>query len=77
MGELRSYNQPFSEPVVVGQVMPANSSDCYSYLCFDELWTAFWCRGSSVGSPPSSDALYMGKHKGEDFLFERDNEIIG
>jgi len=78
IGENRSYFNWYTNPVVVGQVMSANSYDCDPLLgCFDELWTAFWCRGSSIGSPPSRDALYIGKHKGEDFLFERDNETIG
>ena len=73
VGEKRSYAQPYTNPVVLGQVMSLNSYD--QVQAFD-LWSAFWCRGASRGYPPSPAALYVGKHSGEDAR-TRDDEIIG
>jgi hypothetical protein len=67
VGQSRTYQQSYSNPVVLGQVM----------TYYSELWTAFWCRGSSRSSPPSTDYLYVGKHQGEDRWFTRANERVG
>jgi hypothetical protein len=72
-GESRSYVQTYSEPVVVGQVMSLNS---YDSIFGVDLWSAFWCRGSSKNNPPSSTVLRVGKHAGEDPR-TRDPEIVG
>ncbi len=66
VGQSRPYQQSYVNPVVLGQVI--------SY--YSELWTVFWCRGSSRSNPPSPNALYVGKHKGEDPR-ARYNERIG
>ncbi len=73
VGEIRSYAQPYTNPVVVGQVMSLNSYDSTFGV---DLWSAFWCSGSSRSSPPSSTALWVGKHAGEDPR-TRDPEIMG
>jgi hypothetical protein len=69
VGQSRTYQLPggYTNPVVLGQVMTYSS----------ELWTSFWCRGSSKNQPPSANSLYVGKHKGEDRWFTRANERIG
>ncbi len=67
VGQSRTYQQSYANPVVLGQVM----------TYYSELWTAFWCRGSSRSSPPSTDYLYVGKHQGEDRWFTRANERVG
>ena len=67
VGQSRTYQQSYADPVVLGQVM----------TYYSELWTAFWCRGASRSSPPSTDYLYVGKHRGEDRWFTRANERVG
>ena len=67
VGEARSYQQSYSQPVVVGQVMSYNDSD----------WSVFWARGSSKLNPPTNSSLYVGKHVGEDSDNTRANETIG
>ena len=44
VGESRTYQQSYSNPVVVGQVMSYNDSD----------WSVFWACGSSRTAPPTS-----------------------
>jgi hypothetical protein len=68
VGQSRTYQLPggYTNPVVLGQVI-SNYSD---------MWTVFWCRGSSRSKPPSTDYLYVGKHRGEDPR-ARSNERIG
>ena len=67
VGESRSYQQSYTSPVVVGQVMSYNDPD----------WSVFWTRGSDKKAPPSSSTLYVGKHVGEDADKTRSNETIG
>jgi hypothetical protein len=55
-GEVQTYGQTYNTPVVVGQVMTYN----------DPAFSVFWARGSSRTAPPSSGALYVGRHVGED-----------
>jgi len=52
----RAYAQSYTTPVVVGQVMSAN----------DERFSVFWARGTAYNSAPAADALYVGKHVGQD-----------
>ncbi len=59
VGQNRSYTNSYTNPVVVGQVMTYNADR-------DWYWSVFWCRGSSRTSPPSSTALWVGKHKAQD-----------
>ncbi|NND97256.1 MAG: hypothetical protein HKN47_08015, partial [Pirellulaceae bacterium] len=66
-GQLRTYNNSYTSPVVVGQVMTANDAD----------WSVFWARGSSRGSAPSASTLYVGKHVAEDSDTTRIDEEIG
>jgi hypothetical protein len=73
VGENRSYSNSYTNPVVVGQVMSLNS---YDYTFGVDLWSAFWCRGSSSKNPPSSTILRVGKHDGEDPR-TRELETIG
>jgi hypothetical protein len=72
-GTNRTYAQPYINPVVVGQVMSLNSYD--ATFGFD-LWSVFWCRGSSIRNPPSTNSLWVGKHAGEDPRL-REPEFIG
>jgi arylsulfatase A-like enzyme len=67
LGESRSYAQSYTSPVVLGQVMSENDPD----------WSAFWCRGSSRGDPPTATVLRTGKMVGEDPDTTRANETIG
>ena len=65
--ESRSYQNSYTAPVVVGQVMSTN----------DANWSTFWCQGASRTEPPSVTALAVGKHVGEDTTVTRANESIG
>jgi uncharacterized repeat protein (TIGR03806 family) len=66
-GESQSYTNSYSLPVVIGQVMTAN----------DSAFSVFWARGASVAAPPSTSALFVGKHVGEDPNPNRLDETIG
>ncbi len=66
-GQSVGYNQSYSSPVVVGQVMTANDAD----------WSVFWARGSNRGTAPQSSTLYVGKHVAEDSDTTRANEQLG
>jgi hypothetical protein len=66
-GEGRTYSNGYSDPVVVGQVMTSN----------DSAWSVFWARGGSMNEAPSPDALYTGKHVGEDPNRSRQPETVG
>lgn len=63
----QGYQQTYSSPVVVGQVMSAN----------DEDWSVFWSSSSSRTSPANSGSLNIGKHVGEDTDSERAPETLG
>jgi hypothetical protein len=66
-GEARTYANSYTDPVVVGQVMTYSDPD----------WSTFWARGTSQSEPPSSAALRVGKHVGEDSDTTRADETIG
>ncbi len=67
VSEPRTYQNSYTNPVVVGQVMSANDAD----------WSTFWSQGASRTAPPSNSSLSMGKHVGEDPDTPRANETIG
>ena len=66
-GEARTYQNSYTNPVVLGQVMTYNDPD----------WSTFWSRGSSRSAPPSDTTFYAGKHVGEDADTSRADETIG
>jgi hypothetical protein len=65
--ESRTYQNSYSSPVVLGQVMTYN----------DAAWSSFWASNGSQTSPPSASAFAAGKHVGEDANTTRANETIG
>ena len=66
VGEAQTYQQSYTNPVVLGQVMTTN----------DANWSAFWDQGGSRTAPPSSSTLRTGKMVGEDPDVTRANEEI-
>jgi hypothetical protein len=67
VGEARTYDNSYANPVVVGQVMSYNDPD----------WSVFWARGATYTDPPSASTLYVGKHVAEDPDTTRAAETIG
>ena len=67
VGEVQSYGQSYTNPVVLGQVMSEN----------DAGFSAFWARGAIREDPPSATVLWTGKHVGEDTDVTRANETVG
>ncbi|MGB0743350.1 MAG: putative Ig domain-containing protein, partial [Opitutales bacterium] len=67
VAESRTYQNTYTNPVVVGQVMSSN----------DPNWSVFWCQGSSRTSPPSASSLSTGKNVAEDPNQVRADETIG
>lgn len=67
VAEARTYQNSYTSPVVVGQVMSANDTD----------WSVFWSMGSSRDNPASASSLSVGKHVGEDPDTTRVDETIG
>ena len=67
VGEVQTYGQSYTNPVVIGQVM---SDD-------DPAWSVFWCQGSARGNPPSATVLRTGKTVCEDTDTSRADETIG
>ncbi len=65
--EARSYQNSYTSPVVLGQVMTSN----------DPSASVFWATGGSRTSIPSATALNLGKHVGEDTNTTRADETIG
>ncbi len=63
----RSYQNSYSSPVVLGQVMSYNDSD----------WSTFVSTGSSRSSAPTASTLRVGKHVGEDPDTTRASEVVG
>ena len=66
-GETRSYQNSYTNPVVVGQVMSANDAD----------WSVFFSMGNTRTSPATASVLNVGKHVGEDPDNTRSDETIG
>ena len=67
VGEARSYQNTYTSPVVIGQVMTEN----------DDQFSVFWSRGSNRKNAPNSSNLHVGIHTGEDANQTRVNETIG
>ncbi|MEM7673026.1 MAG: hypothetical protein AAF212_06760, partial [Verrucomicrobiota bacterium] len=67
VGEAIVYQNVYSNPIVLGQVMTSNDSD----------WSSFWARGSNAGSPANASDLYIGKHVGQDVDITRNAETLG
>ncbi|MFC4991277.1 cadherin domain-containing protein [Rubritalea tangerina] len=66
-GESRTYQNAYTNPVVLGQVMSAN----------DARWSVFWSMGSSRTAPASASHFAVGKHVGEDSSTSRGDETVG
>ncbi|UHD17113.1 FG-GAP-like repeat-containing protein [Thiocapsa bogorovii] len=66
-GNARNYAQPYTKPVVLGQIMSEN----------DPRWSVFWARGGSPKQVPTASSLVIGKHVGEDSVNTRANELVG
>jgi hypothetical protein len=67
VADARTYQNSYTNPVVVGQVMSVNDAD----------WSAFWSMGSSRTNPADASNLNLGKHIGEDTNTTRADESIG
>ena len=67
VGEVQSYNQAYTNPVVLGQVMSKN----------DPNFSVFWDQGGARTNPPSAAALTTGKTVCEDTNSSRLDETIG
>ncbi len=67
VSEARSFQNSYTNPVVVGQVMSTN----------DANWSVFWSMGDSRTNPVDAANLNVGKHVGEDPNTTRANETIG
>lgn len=66
--EPRGFQNSYTNPVVVGQVMSEANSE----------WSVFWASSdNSRANPPSSTGLAAGKHVAEDPNANRANESIG
>ncbi len=67
VAEARSFQNSYTNPVVVGQVMSTN----------DPNWSVFWSMGDSRMNPVDAANLNVGKHVGEDSNVNRADETIG
>jgi len=66
--ETRDYLQPYSNPVIVGQVMTFN----------DGRWSAFWSSKTNSGSTPADSLGFAaGKQIAQDTITDRMDESIG
>lgn len=65
-GQIQSYNQAYTNPVVLGQVMTTN----------DNAHSAFWAHDGANGAPTASN-LFTGKHISEDNNQTRADEVVG
>jgi hypothetical protein len=68
-GQRQIYQNAYTRPVVVGQVVSPDTGNPPSYcpdLICEPDWSVFWSRGTAVTNPPSSSALFVGRHTGED-----------
>jgi Metallo-peptidase family M12 len=68
VGQAQAYQNQYSNPVVLGQVMSYN----------DAKWSVFWSRSSAgQNTAPTSTSIITGKHVGEDSRTTRVAETIG
>ncbi len=66
-GQVQSYLQSYTNPVVLGQVMTYNDPD----------FSVFWTRGSSSANPPDASNLWTGKMVSKDTDTTRADETVG
>lgn len=66
-GQVQTYANSYTSPVVLGQVMTYQ----------DPNWSVFWCHGSKRSKAPSRSQIFTGKHIGEDTTLIRADEIVG
>ncbi len=68
-GDQVSYNNSYTNPVVLGQVMTYN----------DARWSTFWSHGSGYDPrrEPANSGLFVGKSIGEDPALDRADETLG
>jgi hypothetical protein len=62
VGQSRPYEQPYLQPVVLGQVISSGGGLPGAI----GVWSTFWSRGASALEPPSATSLFVGRHTGED-----------
>ena len=67
VGEAQSYNQAYTNPVVLGQVMSENDSN----------FSVFWNQGTARTNPPDAGTLRTGKTVCEDSIVARADETVG
>ena len=67
VGQLQTYLQSYTNPVVLGQVMSLS----------DALFSVFWDQGSVLTDPPSAAVLRTGKTVAEDSDVTRLGETVG
>lgn len=65
--EAHTYNQSYTDPVVIGQVMSYNDAD----------FSVFWSSNGNRTSPASSSSLRAGKQVSGDPNVSRNDEVIG
>ncbi len=66
--EDRTYENAYTRPVVIGQVMSYN----------DEDWSVFWASANgNRAEPPTATGFSASKHVGEDSSTDRASEVIG
>jgi len=54
VGAIRNYDNAYTVPLVLGQVLSCNQTG----------FLAFWCSGEEINSAPTSASLRVGKHAG-------------
>jgi fibronectin type 3 domain-containing protein/endonuclease I len=67
IAEPQTYMQPYSNPVVLGQVMSEE----------DPEWSIFWCHGGRRSTAPNDTGLWIGKNVAEDPRVARADETLG
>ena len=67
VGQMRTYANVYTSPVIVGQVMTYNDPD----------WSVFWTRGRTRQLPATATNFYAGKSVAEDTDTTRANETLG
>jgi glucose/arabinose dehydrogenase len=68
-GDRVSYNNSYTNPVVLGQVMTYN----------DARWSTFWSHGPGPDPrrEPANSSIFVGKSIGEDPALDRADEMLG
>ena len=66
-GQTRTYQNTYTTPKVLGQMMTYN----------DARFIVFWCSGQTVNDPPAANMLKVGKHTGPLGPADHGDETIG